>query len=154
MNLEFTRITEQNTPPEDELVWLLSEHTGYITLGCLSFLKDDDNEWGWIYLVLDGDIEVDPKDGQTITAECTPTDIDVTHFARLPKAPRKKTAVKFGDVVRAKCGAPARAISDTECLFVSSMCNDLSVDSINFDVSWDSNNLPLPTDKDLEGYKT
>ena len=64
-----------------------------------------------------------------------------------------KNKVEFGDVVRAKCSAPARAISSTKCLFVSSMCNDLGIDDINFDVSWDSNNLPLPSDDDLEKYK-
>ena len=62
--------------------------------------------------------------------------------------------VEFGDVVRAKCSAPARAISSTKCLFVSSMCNDLGIDNIDFDVSWDSNNLPLPSDKDLKNYRT
>ena len=64
-----------------------------------------------------------------------------------------KNKVEFGDVVRAKCSAPARAISSTKCLFVSSMCNDLGIDNIDFDVSWDSNNLPLPSDEDLEKYK-
>lgn len=65
-----------------------------------------------------------------------------------------KNKVEFGDVVRAKCSAPARAISSTKCLFVSSMCNDLGIDNIDFDVSWDSNNLPLPSDKDLKNYRT
>lgn len=61
--------------------------------------------------------------------------------------------VSFGDLVRAKCTAPARAIGNGKCVYVSAMCNELCVDDIDMGADWSNEyNLPLPDDEDLRHY--
>jgi hypothetical protein len=61
--------------------------------------------------------------------------------------------VAFGDFVRAKCSAPARAIGNGKCVYVSAMCNDLSVDDIDMAAEWENGyDLPLPSDGELQEF--
>lgn len=70
------------------------------------------------------------------------------------KQNRLNRIVSFGDFVRAKCSAPARAIGNGKCLYVSAMSNDLCKDDIDMQVEWiNPYNLPLPSDDDLKRYE-
>jgi hypothetical protein len=59
---------------------------------------------------------------------------------------------KFGDIVRAKCTAPARYIDDGLCMVVSSMSNQLFVDEVKEHWQSEEHKDPIvPTDQELLG---
>lgn len=66
----------------------------------------------------------------------------------------KMDNLSFGDIVKAKCSATARAISNTKCVYVSSMTNELCIDDIDMKADWNNvYDLPLPTDEELKIFK-
>lgn len=75
--------TTASLPKENELVWLASEKTKSIHLGCRVYLTNE----GWFWAVADQFIYA--KDDK-IQADCEIEDIDVTHWKRLPKLPFEK----------------------------------------------------------------
>ena len=58
--------------------------------------------------------------------------------------------MKFGDICRASCGAPARYLKEGRCLFICSSNNDLSIDRA-IDPTGGEEQFPLPSDEMLEG---
>lgn len=58
--------------------------------------------------------------------------------------------MKFGDVCRARCSAPARYIGSGKALFVSAMDNDLGINDAIEPIGGEER-LPLPSDDALKG---
>jgi len=52
--------------------------------------------------------------------------------------------MKFFQICRAKCTAPARYLRDGKCVFISAMCNDIGIDEA-VPATGGEKYLPLPT---------
>ncbi len=73
-------------PELNETVWLYSENTGRVFLGYLTYFQDEGVFWAA------GHVNDIYSDGTNIIADCEIDDVDVTHFARLPKLPNKQNS--------------------------------------------------------------
>lgn len=80
--------------------------------------------------------------------------LTIRQYREQLKKIRAERSVKIGDLVRANCTAPARAIGNGNCVCISSVGGkQLFIDIIDMEAEWSNpSNLPLPSDEDLKKY--